>query len=285
MNLSQRILIVENLEPLQKQYKVGLELANLEADTASKLEDALAAIENRTYTIIMVDLMLNDPVDTKLDGLPILERVRDLGEGTKTIVISGQTSIETALETQKAYAGSDYVEKTKILNEGMDYLINKITDLLKNAEIKLYGPYKSVAPVLAGGYARERNWSDQFLNGLKSKGGIPGLEKFLTKLGNPLVPLLPEKDVTSPLQIKPDLGVATGHFWSKGKGIGVQLVIGNEDRMADLNRYLSDNHLDKQSALHKADASGLVGYVFQLGNDVPRERFLSKLPPDPLAEK
>src|SRR5438067_3943078 len=70
--ISQRILIVEDLEDTRASYQQLLQLAlGLEVDTATDGEEGLRMLEERPYSLVITDLRM-----PKVSGLKLIEEVQ-----------------------------------------------------------------------------------------------------------------------------------------------------------------------------------------------------------------
>ncbi len=273
-----RILIVENIDSLRQQYVTGLELADFAVDSAADLQTALELIEAKTFHVALVDLMLNDPRDPTLHGLEILQKLQTLGEGTRAIVISGQDSPGVSVNTVTEYGAINYIPKEDMIDKGMAYLVEEISQLLASVEIKKYGTKSDIVSILAGPDVRSVVWVDPILRILKPADGFKGLNEFLKHFCDPLAPLMPQHDVSPPLIFQEEKRLASGRFWSKGLGLPVELVICHADE-GDERLRIENNPVWKSTPLRKPyKNSKLVGYIFDLSKkEVIRSEFIETL--------
>jgi ActR/RegA family two-component response regulator len=277
MSVKQRILVVENIDSLKKQYVTGLEFADFVVDSAANLQESLDLVEARTFHVALVDLMLDDPEEkTTMEGLEILKKLQTLGEGTQAIVISGQESPGTAAGTVTDYGAIKYIQKSDILNKGMEYLIKEVSQLAASTKLKKYGDSDNIVSVLAGAN-NPVVWADPLLRILKPKDGFKGLNNFLTQFCEPMAPLMPERDVSPPLTIDKESRFANGRFWSKGLGRPVELVICRAKEAAELLNRESNPVWQSDDFLEPNKCYGLKGCAFALPGDVARSEFVKTL--------
>jgi two-component system, NtrC family, nitrogen regulation response regulator NtrX len=90
------------------------------ADAVESGEAALAALENRRYDLLLLDVWLPN-----MDGLEVLARVRTLDPELPVIVISGHGSIETAVKAVRMGA-QDFVEKPLALEKTLVVVKNAL---------------------------------------------------------------------------------------------------------------------------------------------------------------
>jgi two-component system, NtrC family, nitrogen regulation response regulator NtrX len=91
-------------------------------------EAALAALENRRYDLILLDVWLPG-----MDGLEVLARVRTLDPEVPVVVISGHGSIETAVKAVRMGA-QDFVEKPLALEKTLLVVKNALRQRKLEAE-------------------------------------------------------------------------------------------------------------------------------------------------------
>src|SRR5437660_1332521 len=93
MDMRPRILIVEDIEDMREVWRAVFERADYRADGAATAEAAQRAIDRCTYHVALVDIMLagRDDVSDR-SGVKVLKYLRDLAEGTRALVLSGQKS-------------------------------------------------------------------------------------------------------------------------------------------------------------------------------------------------
>jgi two-component system nitrogen regulation response regulator NtrX len=103
--MSCKILIVDDEQPIRSSLKGVLEDEGHEVCEASGGEQAFALLESEQPDLIFLDIWLPG-----LDGLAILERIRQMGLPTPVIMISGHGNIETAVQAIKKGA-FDFIEK------------------------------------------------------------------------------------------------------------------------------------------------------------------------------
>jgi two-component system nitrogen regulation response regulator NtrX len=105
--MSADILIVDDEADIRDLVAGILEDEGYEARTAHDSESALAAVEARRPSLILLDIWLQG---SRLDGLEILSLVKQRHPDLPVIIFSGHGNIETAVSAIKRGA-YDYVEK------------------------------------------------------------------------------------------------------------------------------------------------------------------------------
>lgn len=98
-----KILIVEDEKNISKLIQDTLSLANYEFDCSFDGEDTLKKINENTYDLILLDIML-----PKLDGFQIVEQMED--KDIPIIFLSAKNDVSTIVKGLKS-GGKDYITK------------------------------------------------------------------------------------------------------------------------------------------------------------------------------
>ena len=101
-----RILIVEDNETARKQMEVFLETdSGLSVDTAANGSDALKALSERSYSVVVTDLKM-----PRVDGLQLLEEVQKRRLPADVIITTGFGTIDHAVQAMRLGA-ADFLTK------------------------------------------------------------------------------------------------------------------------------------------------------------------------------
>lgn len=101
------ILIVDDEKDIRELVAGVLEDEGYECRTAGNSDDALAAIAERRPTLALVDVWLQG---SRLDGLELLEEIKQRDPTIPVLVISGHGNIDTAVAAIRKGA-TDFIEK------------------------------------------------------------------------------------------------------------------------------------------------------------------------------
>lgn len=100
-----RILVVNEIEEIRGMVKVILEAAGFDASTASSAKEAMEAIYNETFDLVITDLNMPGP----MTGEELLYVIKESESETEAIVLTSQASIDSAIECLRNDLASDYL--------------------------------------------------------------------------------------------------------------------------------------------------------------------------------
>lgn len=115
------ILVVDD-EPLQRELlKDHLEkMSGYDIQAFATGEECIAAIKVRKAAIVFLDYNLNSQVRDAMDGVEVLQEIKEVSPETDVLMISGQDKIEVAVNSMK-HGAFDYIVK----GEGAFYRAEK----------------------------------------------------------------------------------------------------------------------------------------------------------------
>jgi DNA-binding NtrC family response regulator len=128
------ILIVEDDPNVGESIRLLLKKKGYALRLASNGKEALHLFRRE-----MVDLVITDLVMPKMDGIELLEAVKDLKPETEVIVISAQGTIEKAVQAMKLGA-FDFIEKPinpRMISWVVERALEKQTLVLQNRDLRL----------------------------------------------------------------------------------------------------------------------------------------------------
>jgi DNA-binding response OmpR family regulator len=118
-----KILIVEDDKKIASFIVQGLKQAGFSVDHAADGDEGLAMCSEKTYDAAVVDLML-----PKLDGLSLINRLRQQQVNTPVIILSAKRSVDDRVKGLQA-GGDDYLTKPFSFSE----LLARLHALLRRA--------------------------------------------------------------------------------------------------------------------------------------------------------
>jgi len=126
--MKETILIVDDEKKARQGLRLGLEGGDREIHLAESADQALGIIRKHN-----IDLMITDIKMPGMDGMQLLEEVKDKSPSTDVVVVTGYGSVEQAVVAMREGA-YDYLLKPVNLNE-LDLLVRKVAEK-KNLELK-----------------------------------------------------------------------------------------------------------------------------------------------------
>jgi two-component system, NtrC family, nitrogen regulation response regulator NtrX len=100
-----RILVIDDEAPIRDSLKMTLEYEGYEFTGAATGQEGLALVEREAPDLVLLDVKMPG-----MDGIEVLERLRNMNESLPVIVVSGHGTISTAVEATKKGA-FDFIEK------------------------------------------------------------------------------------------------------------------------------------------------------------------------------
>src|SRR5471030_794470 len=100
-----RILVIDDEAAIRDSLRMTLEYEGYEFIGAATGQEGLALAEREAPDLVLLDVKMPG-----MDGIEVLERLRNMNETLPVIVISGHGTISTAVEATKKGA-FDFIEK------------------------------------------------------------------------------------------------------------------------------------------------------------------------------
>ena len=119
-----RLLLAEDEKELAKALSVILKHNSYSVDVVHNGEDALCYLENGDYDGAILDIMM-----PKLDGLSVLRKVREAGNGIPVLILTAKSEIDDRVQGLDAGA-DDYLTKPFAVGE----LLARIRAMTRNGE-------------------------------------------------------------------------------------------------------------------------------------------------------
>lgn len=135
MNKKKSILLVEDEENLQEALKLNLEIENYEVTGVHTGADALRAVKNEYFDLVILDVMLPE-----IDGISVCETIRIQHPELPILILSAKNSSADRILGLKKGA-DDYLTKPFNLEELL-LRVNKL--LLKSEQLKSKTPSPQV---------------------------------------------------------------------------------------------------------------------------------------------
>jgi DNA-binding response OmpR family regulator len=131
-----KTLVIEDSERLRRSLEIGLRRSGFDVDVVANGEDGLAHARYGKYDVVVLDLMLPG-----LDGLSVLRRLRDEGNGVHIIIVSARDQVSERIEGLRLGA-DDYLAKPFDFDE----LVARLRALVRR-KFGAKNPVQTVGPL------------------------------------------------------------------------------------------------------------------------------------------
>lgn len=106
-----RALVVEDDRSWQQILGEILTDCGLEVDVASNLDEAIISLKSQPHRVAIVDLSLSPNDHNNIDGLRVLDAVRQLDPNCRTILLTGFATVELAVTALTDYGAFTFLRK------------------------------------------------------------------------------------------------------------------------------------------------------------------------------
>ncbi|HCL81443.1 MAG TPA: Fis family transcriptional regulator, partial [Nitrospiraceae bacterium] len=104
-SINPAILIVDDEEIVRKSCVRILSPEGYALETAKNADDALKKLDDKTFDLVLTDLVMPD-----ITGIDLLKKIKEDRPETEVIIITGYGTVKTAVDALK-YGAYDYIEK------------------------------------------------------------------------------------------------------------------------------------------------------------------------------
>lgn len=120
-----RILVIDDEEPARRFFKRILTHYNYDVELAASGLEGIACYEAQAHDVVLVDLKMPG-----IDGLEVLCRLKALNEDVAVIVVTGYSTIDSAVNAMKAGA-YDYLTKPVDI-DALEIVLSRLIENQKN---------------------------------------------------------------------------------------------------------------------------------------------------------
>ena len=196
--------------------------------SADNLADAAKLIDNMRFAVAFVDIGLSVKNDGNIDGLRVMEKIRDAGDQTSIVVITGRSGRDVLPITR------DAIMKYRVHEITSKPIEPKYLRQLVRSGLDAYSTTTPPAPSAARdalrGSTPEWEWDDRMLRETRAQDGISGFYRFLNRLVGEFLPLIPPKSGEAVGQ-DPATKVMYGRYWSRSIGRPVVVIFGEDGQV------------------------------------------------------
>lgn len=235
---------------------------------AKNLHDAESFINELQFAVAFIDVGLNVSDDQNVDGVRVMSKIRDIGDETSIVVVTGRSGRDVIPITRDAirkYDAYEILRKSEIEPQDIRRLIS---DGIAEFQKKVSAKHSAAHEVLMGDTPSWK-WEDEMLRLTGAKGGIQGLYAFLEGLLGEFLPLIISKAAAQSFTADAANGFAHGSFWSRSLGESVAIFFGNQSAVDErIDTATAEGALlgsyPVEGLLRRSSGHGLAGGVFSL---------------------
>jgi ActR/RegA family two-component response regulator len=271
------ILIVEDEEEWRQIYKRAVD-DYAPGQTVMMAENRAVAerlIDAAKFAVAFVDVSLDVSDGKNTDGLKVMQKIRDTGDETSIIVVTGrggQDALSIARDAIKKLGAYDTVPKSSIDPVELEKLLaGGLQAYLAAAATSR----TAVRDALCGDTAT-MSWDDQATRAIGFRGDVQKFYGFLNGLMAGRLPIV-TRDGGQAVTIESSLHLVHGDFWSRGTAAAAAVCFGAPAQFDEaIENARADGVLLRRYQVTEPatvlDDSGIKGAVFPLQN-VRREDF------------
>ena len=229
MSADDNVLIVEDEEEWS-----GIFMRAVDAEGPHRMvkvaRDVLGAkqlIDGTEFALAIVDVGLDVNDDRNIDGLHVMGKIRDVGDKTSILVVtgrSGQDALQVARDAIKEYQAYDTIGKSSVVPSKLRDLVRQGLKDYRDAAV----PGRTDAREAIRGRMNPVAWDDQVMREIGFHGDVVGFYGFLDGLFGEYLPLSP-KNQDRPVKADYESGFLLGEFWSRAIGAAVFICFGPEN--------------------------------------------------------
>ena len=143
MSEQSKVLIVDDDDAVRLSYQRSLQTAHYSVEAVANGEDALAAVEQKRFDLVLLDLRMPG-----MDGMAVLQAIKCRSPHCEVVVITGYPIVETAKEAVRLGA-FDYLAKpvgpAEIINAACGALTQKQFALRQDAPDATVEPHAAAS--------------------------------------------------------------------------------------------------------------------------------------------
>ncbi|UCD37587.1 MAG: sigma-54-dependent Fis family transcriptional regulator [Fidelibacterota bacterium] len=145
------ILVVDDEFGVRDSLTRWLQEDNYRVDSAASAKEALQKLDHTRWDVVLVDLKM-----PRMDGIELLQRIREIDEQIVVVIITAYATVDTAVEAMKIGA-YDYVTKpvdpddiSRLIQRALEHkTLAKENILLKSNIKEMQGQYKIIGESLS----------------------------------------------------------------------------------------------------------------------------------------
>lgn len=263
-----RVLIVEDTTAFQQIYGRAVERLGGESVLATSYEETVRAVERLLFHVAVVDVCLSEADEANVDGLKVLDFVREVDDGTQCILITGYGTFQIARDAIEKHRAFRTLEKKEISPASIAEVLSSARQaFMKEQSKKKENTEYSL--LLKPPDVTVQQFQYNLLSMLSPEGGATGLFFFYDTFLGDLFPLRSHRGLRGCV-LDRQKKLASGLFWSKAAGFAVLLGFGSEAAVKELEgKTTLELPVDVLSAAQSATVGEVLkgthaGHIFGL---------------------
>jgi ActR/RegA family two-component response regulator len=222
----QNVLIVEDEDEWRRIYEraVSSQRPGQTIKVARDLAGAERLIDSTKFAVAFVDVGLDVSDDHNVDGLRVMQKIRETGDETSIVVVtgrSGQDVLPIARDALLKYRAYDTIGKgsagpsdiRRLLTGGLEAYRNAMSSELMDARNSIRG---MTDPMV---------WDRQVTEAIDFRGNVRDFYGFLSQLFGDYLPLVSSLG-SEHVHVDSQNKIVYGNYWSRAIGAGVLICFG-----------------------------------------------------------
>ena len=278
MRSDANVLIVEDEDEWRSIYEraVSSQRPGRTIKVAKDLAGAERLIDSTKFAVAFVDVGLDVADDQNVDGLRVMQKIRDTGDETSIVVVtgrSGQDVVSITRDAIKKYHAFDTIGKGSVEPSDIRRLLKGGLEAYEEAS----APGKMDTRDSIRGSVDGNIWDYQATTAVDFKGGIQGFYEFLDGLLGEYIPLIPE--LGEHTCIDAENKIVYGNYWSRAISAGVLICFAAsaafDEALAAISVGTSAALGSRRVVVNELESHGVRGAVFTVEGS-RRDEFRSR---------
>lgn len=111
MNQRTRVLVVEDTQSWQDIFKEALLGEGYHVRAAGSYAEAKTILDRQSFDVAVLDIRLSEGDTKNTDGMKVLEDIRNAGDRTSVIIVSGYATVGLTRDAFKRFSVLDFLQK------------------------------------------------------------------------------------------------------------------------------------------------------------------------------
>jgi ActR/RegA family two-component response regulator len=228
MGSDENVLIVEDEDEWCRNYERAMSSVRREqtVKVAKNLAGAEQLIASTKFAVAFVDVGLDVSDDQNVDGLRVMQRIRDTNDETSIVVVtgrSGQDVLPIIRDAIKKYGAHDVIGKSAVRPSDIRRLLEGGLEEYRSKAAS----GRTAARDSIRGTADPMIWDHQATHTINFKGSVNSFYDFLDQLFGEYLPLVPQHDAAD-ARVDRKNGIVYGQYWSRAVAEGLLICFGSE---------------------------------------------------------